>query len=86
MGKDKTSDARGSVLCITPEIRRKIRKILKHRAKAKETGSQKLRSKFEILRREIKVDVRKYRRFDIADPEIEQTEKFKGQFLMCSTK
>ena len=43
----------------TPEIRRKIRKKNKTHAKAKKTGSSKLRSKFETLRREIKADVRK---------------------------
>ena len=44
---------------ITPEIRRKIRRKNKTHAKAKKTGSNKLRSKFETLRREIKADVRK---------------------------
>ena len=43
---------------ITPEIRRKIRKRNKTRAKAKKTGSSKRRSKFETLRREIKADVK----------------------------
>ena len=42
---------------ITPEIRRKIRRRNKTHAKA--TGSGKLRSKFETLRREIKADVKK---------------------------
>ena len=42
----------------TPEIRRKIRRKIKS-AKAKKTGSSKIRSKFETLRREIKADVRK---------------------------
>ena len=41
------------------EIRRKIRRRNKTHAKAKKTGSSKLRSKFESLRREIKADVRK---------------------------
>ena len=41
------------------QIRRKIRRKNKTHAKAKKTGSSKLRSKFETLRREIKADVRK---------------------------
>ena len=41
------------------EIKRKIRRRNKTHAKAKKTGSKKLRSKFETLRREIKDDVRK---------------------------
>ena len=48
-----------SIPWITPEIRRKIRRKNKTHAKAKKTGSSKLRSKFETLRREIKADVRK---------------------------
>ena len=36
-----------------------IRRKNKTHAKAKKTGSSKLRSKFETLRREIKADVRK---------------------------
>ena len=44
---------------ITPGIRRKIRRRNKTHAKAKKTGSSKLRSKFETLRREIKADVKK---------------------------
>ena len=48
-----------SVPWITPEIRRKIRRRNKTHAKAKKTGSSKLRSKFETLRREKKVDVKK---------------------------
>ena len=48
-----------SCTAITPEIRRKIRRRNKTHAKAKKTGSSKLRSKFETLRREIKADVRK---------------------------
>ena len=48
-----------SIPWITPEIRRKIRRKNKTHAKAKNTGSSKLRSKFETLRREIKADVRK---------------------------
>ena len=43
---------------ITSEIRKKIRRKNKTHAKAKKTGSSKLRSKFETLRREIKADVR----------------------------
>ena len=48
-----------SIPWITPEIRRKIRRENKTHAKAKKTGSSKLRSNFETLRREIKADVRK---------------------------
>ena len=48
-----------SVPWITKEIRWKIRGRNKTHAKAKKTGSKKLRSKFETLRREIKDDVRK---------------------------
>ena len=55
----KTSRSVSSVSWITPEIRRKIRRKKKTHAKAKTTGSRKLRSKFETLRREIKADVRK---------------------------
>ena len=44
---------------ITPEIRRKIHRRNKTHAKTKKTGSSKLRSKFETLRREIKANVRK---------------------------
>ena len=51
----KTSRSVSSIPWITPEIRRKH----KTHAKAKKTGSSKLRSKFETLRREIKADVRK---------------------------
>ena len=43
----------------TPEIRRKIRKKNGTHAKAKRTGSAKIRSKFETLRKEIKADIRK---------------------------
>ena len=53
----KTSSS--SIPWITPEIRRKIRRKNKPHAKAKNTDSSKLRSKFETLRREIKADVRK---------------------------
>ena len=55
----KTSRSVSSVPWITPEIRRKIRRKNKTHAKAKKTGSSKLRSKFESLRREIKADIRK---------------------------
>ena len=55
----KTSRSVSSIPWITPEIRRKIRRKNKTHAKAKKTGSIKLRSKFETLRREIKADVRK---------------------------
>ena len=55
----KTSRSVSSVPWITPEIRRKIRKKNETHAKAKRTGSAKIRSKFETLRREIKSDIRK---------------------------
>ena len=55
----KTSRSVSSVPWITPEIRRKIRKKNETHAKAKKTGSAKIRSKFETLRREIKADIRK---------------------------
>ena len=55
----KTSRTVSSVPWITSEIRRKIRRGNKAHAKAKKTGSKKLRSKFETLRREIKDHVRK---------------------------
>ena len=55
----KTSRSVSSVPWITPEIRRKIRRKNITHAKAKKTGSAKIRSKFENLRREIKVDIRK---------------------------
>ena len=48
----KTSLSVSSVPWITPEIRRKIRRKNATYAKAKKTGSAKLRSKFESLRRE----------------------------------
>ena len=54
----KTSRSVSPIPWITPEIRRKIRRKNKTHAKAKKTGSSKLRSKFETLRREIKADVR----------------------------
>ena len=55
----KTSRSVSSLSWIIPEIRRKIRRRNKTHAKAKKTGSSKLRSKFETLRREIKADVKK---------------------------
>ena len=55
----KTSMSVSSIPCITSGIRRKIRRKNKTHAKAKRTGSSKLRSKFETLRREIGADVRK---------------------------
>ena len=55
----KTSRSVSSIPWITPEIRRKIRRKNNTHAKAKKTGSSKLRSKFETLRREIRADVRK---------------------------
>ena len=55
----KTSRLVSSIPWITHEIRRKIRRKNKTHAKAKKTGSSKIRSKFETLRREIKADVRK---------------------------
>ena len=53
----ETSRSVSSILWITPEIRRKIHRKNKTHAKAKKTGSSKLRSKFETSRREIKADV-----------------------------
>ena len=55
----KTSRTVSSVPWITSEIRKKIRRRNKTHAKAEKTGSKKLRSKFETLRREIKEYVRK---------------------------
>ena len=55
----KTSRSVSSIPWITSEIKRKIRRKNKTHAKAKKTGSGKLRSKFETLRREIKAAVRK---------------------------
>ena len=55
----KTSRSVSSVPWISPEIRRKIRRKNITHAKAKKTGSAKIRSKFENLRREIKADIRK---------------------------
>ena len=50
----KTSRTVSSVPWISSDIRRKSRRRNKTHAKAKKTGSKKLRSKFETLRREIK--------------------------------
>ena len=56
----KTSRSVSSIPWIISEIRRKIRRRNKTHAKAKKTGSSKLKvSKFETLRREIKAEVRK---------------------------
>ena len=55
----RTSRSVSSVPWRTPEVKRKIRRRNKTHAKAKKTGSSKLRSKFETLRREIKADVKK---------------------------
>ena len=55
----KTSRSVAFVPWITPEIRRNIRKRNKTHAKAKQTGSSKLRSKLEELRQQIKADIKK---------------------------
>ena len=55
----KTSRSVFSVPWITPAIRRKIRRKNATHAKAKKSGSAKIRAKFETLRREIKADIRK---------------------------
>ena len=56
----KTSRSVSSLPWITPAIRRKIhRKKNATHAKAKKSGSAKIRAKFETLRREIKADIRK---------------------------
>ena len=47
------------ILWITTEIRRKFCRRNKIHAKAKKTDSDKLRTKFESLRREIKADIKK---------------------------
>ena len=44
---------------ITPETRKKNRRKNATHAKAKKTGSSKIRSKFETLRSEIRADIRK---------------------------
>ena len=55
----KTSKWVVSVPLITSEIRRNIQKRNKTHAKAKKTGSSKLRSKFQELRQQIKADIKK---------------------------
>ena len=55
----KTSRSVSSVPWITPAIRRKIQRKNATHAKAKKSGSAKIRAKFETLRREIKADIRK---------------------------
>ena len=57
--QSKNSRSVSSIPWITLQIRRKIRRKNKTHAKEKKTGSSKLRSKFETLRREIKADERK---------------------------
>ena len=49
----KTSRSTSSIPWIPPEIRRKIRRRNRTHAKAKKTGSSKLKEKFESLRKEI---------------------------------
>ena len=51
----KTSRSVSSVSWITPTIRRKIRRKNATHAKAKKSGSAKIRTKFETLRRESKL-------------------------------
>ena len=55
----KTCRSTSSVPWTTSEIRTKIRTRNRTHAKAKKTGSSKLRAIFESLRREIKADVKK---------------------------
>ena len=55
----KISRSVSSVPWITPEIRRKICKRNETHAKTGKTGSAKIRSKFETLRRKIKANIRK---------------------------
>ena len=57
----KTSRSTSSAPWITLEVRRKVRRRNRThaKAKAKMTGSSKLRTKFESLDREIKADVKK---------------------------
>ena len=55
----KTSRSVSSIPSITPAKRRKIRRKKAIHAKAKKSGSTKIRAKFETLRREIKTDIRK---------------------------
>ena len=57
----KTSRLISSVPWITLEIRREIRTRNRTYAKAKKTGCNNLRAKFESLTREIKADVKKQR-------------------------
>ena len=59
----KTSRSVSSVPWLTPEIRRKIRRKNATHAKAKKTGSAKLKTKFESLRSEFKADIRKQHEF-----------------------
>ena len=54
----RTSRSVASVPWITSEIKRNIRKKNKIHAKAKKTGSSKLRSKFQELRQQIKADIK----------------------------
>ena len=54
-----TSRSVSSVPWITPAIRRKIRRKNATHAKAKKSGSAKIRAKFETLRRVIKAAIRK---------------------------
>ena len=55
----RLSRSTSSVPWIIPEVRRKIRRRNRTHAKAKKTGSSKLRENFESLRKDIKVDVKK---------------------------
>ena len=55
----KTRRSVASVSWITSEIGGNIRKRNKTHAKAKKTGSSKLRSKFQELRQQIKADIKK---------------------------
>ena len=55
----KISRSVSSLPWITQDISRRIRKRNETHAKAKKTGSAKIRSKFETLRREFKADIRK---------------------------
>ena len=55
----KTSHFVSSVPWITPSIRKKICRKNSTHAKARKSGSAKIRAKFETLRREIKADIRK---------------------------
>ena len=55
----KISKSVSTIPWLTPEIRRKIRRRNKIHAEAKNTGIDKLRTKIESLRREIKADIKK---------------------------